>query len=159
MLALALRTAAPTRAPAVFAAMLTLTCEWLIRSTACRRMRRTWQRRRVPSRRRCPPWCGRSTNRTALTASQQVLALRQWPEMALNCPFGCPAVVVDSQRAVTRSIKHLLRARCSTGCLTLRAGLVLMQLSLPKLRTSNALRTFSQQLAACNHDLDLWRER
>ena len=34
-----------------------------------------------------------------------------------------------------------------------------MQLALPKLRGSNNLKTFSQQLAACNHDLDLWRDR
>ena len=34
-----------------------------------------------------------------------------------------------------------------------------MQLALPKLRASNNLKTFSQQLAACNHDLDLWRDR
>ena len=34
-----------------------------------------------------------------------------------------------------------------------------MQLALPKLRSSNSLKSFSQQLAACNHDLDLWRDR
>ncbi len=34
-----------------------------------------------------------------------------------------------------------------------------MQLALPKLRSSNNLRSFSQQLASCNHDLDLWRQR
>lgn len=39
------------------------------------------------------------------------------------------------------------------------AGLVLMQLALPKLRTSSALRTFSQTMASCKHDLDLWRAR
>jgi len=39
------------------------------------------------------------------------------------------------------------------------AGLVLMQLSLAKLRNSSALRTFSQQMQTCKHDLDLWRSR
>ena len=39
------------------------------------------------------------------------------------------------------------------------AGLVLMQLALPKLRTSGALRTFSQHMTSCKHDLDLWRAR
>ena len=39
------------------------------------------------------------------------------------------------------------------------AGLVLMQLALPKLRTSNTLRSFSEQMVESNHDLELWRER
>ena len=41
------------------------------------------------------------------------------------------------------------------GC----AGLVLMQLALPKLRTPAALKAFNKELADADFDLDLWRRR
>ena len=40
-----------------------------------------------------------------------------------------------------------------------RAGLVLMQLAVPKLRPSSALKAFNKSLQACKCDLDAWRER
>jgi serine/threonine protein kinase len=42
---------------------------------------------------------------------------------------------------------------------TYSAGVVLMQLSLPFLRTTSSLRTFNGALARCNHDLEEWRLR
>lgn len=64
------------------------------------------------------------------------------------------------RKALSPACSHGISSRCAVPLrCTLAAGLVLMQLALPKLRTSNNLKTFSQQLAACNHDLDLWRDR
>ena len=39
------------------------------------------------------------------------------------------------------------------------AGLVLMQLALPKLRTAAALKAFNKELADADYDLDRWRRR
>ncbi len=64
------------------------------------------------------------------------------------------------REVLSPACSHDTSSRCAASLrCTLAAGLVLMQLALPKLRTSNNLKTFSQQLAACNHDLDLWRDR
>ncbi len=39
------------------------------------------------------------------------------------------------------------------------AGLVLMQLAVPRLRSAAALRGFREAMTACNHDLAAWRAR
>lgn len=39
------------------------------------------------------------------------------------------------------------------------AGLVMMQLAVPKLRSTSALKTFNKSFQACKCELDAWRER
>ena len=55
--------------------------------------------------------------------------------------------------------KDFPRIRSDSRGLTCCAGLVLMQLAVPKLRTQSALKAFNKALQACKCDLGSWRER
>lgn len=59
-----------------------------------------------------------------------------------------------AKRACT--IPPMSEANCIYPCF---AGLVMMQLAVPKLRSTSALKTFNKSFQACKCDLDAWRER
>ncbi len=40
----------------------------------------------------------------------------------------------------------------------IRAGLVMMQLAVPRLRSASAIKAFNQQFRRCCHDLRTWRD-
>ncbi|PSC68256.1 Serine threonine-kinase SNT7 [Micractinium conductrix] len=68
--------------------------------------------------------------------------------------------LADQGTRLRTVLTPLLWTQHSPDCFdTYSAGIVLMQLGLPFLRTTSSLRTFNGALARCNHDLEEWRAR
>ena len=62
-----------------------------------------------------------------------------------SCASRHEALVLDDMLLTTWTMCH--------------AGLVMMQLAVPKLRATSALKAFNKSFQACKCDLEAWRER